>query len=141
MVENVPFCHTLSFIVIRQVGYGADALSTLFVMFGLSSVLVGLAFYTLGYFELGNIVYFFPAHVMVGCIGGIGIYIAKTGMEITTDAVFSLTSIGAHWDGLLLVAFFETMLRVLERVTKSRYALLSPIYFCSITPVFYGGLW
>ena len=48
----------------------------------------------------------------------------------------------SHWD----VAFFECLLRVLERVTKDRnnkprHALLSPIYFCLITPVFYAGLW
>lgn len=127
-------------------GYGADALSTLLVMFGLSSIFVGVAFYTLGYMELGNVVYFFPAHVMVGCIGGIGVFIAKTGIEVTTDASFSFLSILAHGDGLLMVAFFECLLRVLEQVTKDkngkpRYALLSPIYFCLITPVFYVGLW
>ena len=46
----------------------------------------------------------------------------------------------SHWD----VAFFECLLRVLERVTKDRnnkprHALLSPIYFCLITPVFYAS--
>lgn len=72
MVENVPFFHSLAFNVISVQGYGLEALSTLFFLFGLSSVLVGLSFYTLGKLELGRVVYFFPNHVLVGCIGGIG---------------------------------------------------------------------
>eukprot|EP00956_Cyclotella_meneghiniana_P016751 scaffold26695_cov71-Cyclotella_meneghiniana.AAC.12 len=41
MVENVPFCLELARIVIREQGYGMDALSTLFFLFGISSVIVG----------------------------------------------------------------------------------------------------
>ena len=72
MVENVPFCHSLAYIVIKQQGYGIEALSTLFFLFGLASVIVGAVFYVLGKFKLGRVVYFFPSHVLVGCIGGIG---------------------------------------------------------------------
>mmetsp|Transcript_46363 Transcript_46363/g.140419 ORF Transcript_46363/g.140419 Transcript_46363/m.140419 type:complete len:659 (-) Transcript_46363:267-2243(-) len=44
------------------------------------------------------------------------------------------------------VLAFEVLLRVLEVVTrdadgKPRYSLLSPIYFCMITPIFYAALW
>jgi SulP family sulfate permease len=39
MVENVPFCHELSKIVISYQGYDLDAISTLIVMFGLASIL------------------------------------------------------------------------------------------------------
>lgn len=69
MVENVPFCQALTYIVVEVQGYGKEALSTLFFLFGLASVIVGLVFYFLGRLELGRILYFFPAHVLVGCIG------------------------------------------------------------------------
>lgn len=146
MVENVPFCHALCHIVIARQGYGADALSTLFVMFGLSSIVVGAVFYTLGRLELGRVVYYFPTHVLVGCIGGIGIFIAKTGIEVTIDAVFALRSISDNLNLLVPVLCFELLLRVLERATldidgNPRFSLLSPIYFCLITPVFYAILW
>ena len=72
MVENVPFYHALATVVIAEQGYGADALGTLFVLFGLSSVVVGAIFYTLGRLKLGRIVYFIPGHILRGCIGGIG---------------------------------------------------------------------
>lgn len=77
MVENVPFCLELANIVINQPGYGIDSLSTLFFLFGFSSLLVGLVFYLLGHFKLGRVVYFFPSHVLVGCIGGIGLFIGE----------------------------------------------------------------
>ena len=145
MVENVPFCQSLTNIVIRHQGYGKEALSTLFFLFGLASLVVGAVFFTLGRLEMGKILYFFPAHVLVGCIGGIGVFIAKTGLEVTANASFGVVFIERMH--LLLVVFgFEVGLRVLNHVSKdssgkSRYPLLSPIYFCLITPVFYLGIW
>ena len=82
MVENVPFCLELAKIVINEQGYGIDSLSTLFFLFGFSSLLVGLVFYLLGHFKLGRVVYFFPSHVLVGCIGGIGLFIGEMSKSI-----------------------------------------------------------
>ena len=61
MVENVPFCLELARIVIDEVGSGNDigtasASSTLFFLFALSSVIVGIEFYLLGVMEWGRIV-------------------------------------------------------------------------------------
>jgi SulP family sulfate permease len=72
MVENIPFWHALAYIVTAEQGYGVEALSTLFFLFGFSSVVVGILFYALGKLQLGRVVYYFPAHVLIGCIGGIG---------------------------------------------------------------------
>lgn len=74
MVENIPFWHALAYIVIEEQGYGVEALSTLFFLFGFSSVAVGILFYALGKLQLGRVVYYFPAHVLIGCIGGIGTF-------------------------------------------------------------------
>ena len=147
MVENVPFTNALTRIVVEIQGYGKEALSTLFFLFGLASVMVGCVFYILGRMELGRILYFFPAHVLVGCIGGIGIFIAKTGLEVTANSSFSLdvngwTTFSQKFHLLALVFGFEAGLRLLTRWTKdgagkSKFPLLSPIYFCMITPVFY----
>lgn len=146
MCTQVPFCHALSSIVIRHQGYGMDSLSTLFVMFGMASLVVGVVFYLLGKFQLGRVVYYFPTHVLVGAIGGIGIFIAKTGIEVTMDEAFGVKALIKHMNVLRAVVFFEIVLRILQKVTrdadgKAKYPLLSPIYFCMITPVFYLGLW
>lgn len=147
MVENVPFCHELAVICIIHQGYTLEALTTLFVLFGFASIIVGIAFYLLGKFELGRIVYFFPMHVLVGCIGGIGVYISKTGLEVTMDAsISSYENIIDKWHLLRVTFLLEIILRILERVTldaqgRPKFALLSPIYFCMITPIFYVALW
>ena len=146
MVENVPFCHALSRIVIHHQGYGVDALSTILVLFGLSSIMVGIVFYILGKLKLGRIIYYFPNHVLVGCIGGIGIFIAKTGCEVTTNAVISWQSIIGNVHQLIPLLFFEMLLRLLQRILVDRdgkaiFPLLAPIYFCMITPMFYLILW
>lgn len=151
MVENVPFCHALAFAVIAEQGYGVEAMSTLFFLSGFSSVIVGLTFYALGKFELGRVVYFFPSHVLVGCIGGIGVFIITTAMEVTLNSPFSFSAEGFLMlqDKINLfgvVLGFEVALRSLNYVThdkdgKAMVPLLAPIIFCLITPTFYLGLY
>jgi SulP family sulfate permease len=87
-------------------------------------------------------------HCLYYRVGGIGIFIAKTGLEVTANTSFSLTIQG--WSTfleklhLLAVVFvFEAGLRIISHLTrdesgKSRYPLLSPIYFCAIPPFFYA---
>ena len=151
MVENVPFLHALCHVAIQRQGYGMEALSTVFFLFGLSSVVVGWTFYLLGKYELGKIVYFFPNHVLVGCIGGIGVFILITAVEVTNNATFEFSEKG--WASLLedfhllaIVLGFECTLRFLiwwtqDSQGRPKYPLLSPIYYCMITPLFYLGLW
>jgi sulfate permease, SulP family len=144
MVENVPFNHALVYHVIRRQGYGLEALSTVFFLFGLSSILVGVVFWILGHFNLGSVVYYIPNHVLVGCIAGIGIFLIKTGLEVTTNAVFWEAWKYRNLVGIVLA--LEIILRIIDFLLrdkngKPKYALLSPIYFCLITPILYLGLW
>jgi SulP family sulfate permease len=144
MVENVPFCHALSQLVIRHQGYGTEALSTLFFLFGLSSVIAGTVFMVLGQLKLGRIVYYFPNHVLVGCIAGIGVFLAKTGIEVTIDAV--IVEVWEDMHLVVVVVLFEAVLRIMDLLLRNKegkplYSLLSPIYFCLMTPIFYLGLW
>lgn len=143
MVENVPFCLELARIVMSEQTDESDITSTLFFLFGFSSILVGLVFYLLGKVEMGRVVYFFPTHVLIGCIGGIGVFITITAIEVSTNTTFSFSVQGLNdcivgpFNLLLPVFAFEIALRLLVYATKGRYALLSPVFFCFITPVFY----
>ena len=115
------------------------------VMFGLASIVVGVVFWVLGRFKLGRLVYYFPTHVLIGCVGGIGVYIAKTGIEVTIAETFSFTSLIENLHLLWVILLFEVILRLLEQVTRDKngramYPLLPPIFFCMITPIFYLGL-
>jgi len=149
--ENVPFYHALARIVLAEQGFGAPALATLFFLFGLSSLMVGAVFYCLGRFNLGRVTYYFPAHVLVGCIGGIGVYIALTSIEVTNNKDFTLSMEGLreffgdfHLYGVVI--FFELLLRLLLWLTQDatghpKFRLLAPLFFCSIVPIFYIGIY
>eukprot|EP00977_Amphora_coffeiformis_P011092 scaffold2655_cov179-Amphora_coffeaeformis.AAC.25 len=148
MVENVPFCQTLATIVMKHQGYGIHALSTLLFIFGVSSIVVGSVFWLLGRYRLGRVIYFFPTHVLMGCIGGVGLFLARTAIEVSVDRKFDWVALLGEGLPLVGVVFgFEITLRILQFLStdlatgESRYPLLSPVYFCLITPVFYGILW
>ena len=59
--------------------YPREVIATTLAAFALSSVLTGLSFFLLGALKLGVVVGFFPRHILVGCIGGIGIFLIQTG--------------------------------------------------------------
>ena len=40
---------------------------------------LGITFFLLGAFKLGGLVGFFPRHILVGCIGGVGVFLIITG--------------------------------------------------------------
>lgn len=146
MVENIGFTKELAAVAISHQGYGVDALATLMVMFGIASVLVGVVFFLLGKFKLGKIVYFFPTHVLIGLIGGIGVLLCKTGIEVTIAEAISFSALAHSWKLWIVIVGLELFLRFLEWITgdskgKPRFALLSPVFFCMITPLFYLAVW
>lgn len=51
--------------------------------FALSSVLTGLAFFALGVMKLGRLSEFFPRHILVGTIGGVGAFLFVTGLQVS----------------------------------------------------------
>jgi SulP family sulfate permease len=56
--------------------------------------LSGISFFLLGFFRLGSLLGFFPRHILVGCIGGIGVFLIITGLNVSTrirDDDFSLS--------------------------------------------------
>lgn len=55
---------------------------TVMVSFAFSAVLTGIVFMLLGRFKLGALIGFFPRHILVGCIGGVGVFLIETGLEV-----------------------------------------------------------
>jgi SulP family sulfate permease len=145
MVENIPFMHIMCKIILSENNNVLDEtiFSTIFVTYGLTSIAVGLFFYLLGKFKIGNSVYFFPRHVIIGCIGGIGIFIIQTSIEVSTNKtwvwsfdtilnVFLNEKIGFK---ILATCGFETVLRIILSIFHA--PLFPPFYFISIPPLFY----
>jgi SulP family sulfate permease len=142
MVENIPFMHVICRAAMEAQGMGRATFATVFVTFAFSSIVVGVFFLVLGKLKLGSVVHFFPKHVIVGCIGGIGIFIFQTGLEVSTNQQW-------QWDVTVMSSFFtakviplwlvsagfEVVLRVISSMVN--LSLLPPFYFVSIPVIFY----
>lgn len=115
------------------------------VAFALSSIMTGLAFFLLGALKLGSLIGFFPRHILVGTIGGVGWFLVATGIEVSgrldenlayTIPMFKKIFLDSHvfslWFSALAVAI---LLRLIQyRITSP---LVVPIFFMVLPLVFY----
>ncbi|KAJ9568972.1 uncharacterized protein HLK63_I06039 [Nakaseomyces glabratus] len=85
MIEITPFYHTMALAISQALpGRDDEIITTTIFCYVISSVITGLTFYLLGKLRLGKIVGFFPRHILIGCIGGVGYFLIITGLEVTT---------------------------------------------------------
>jgi SulP family sulfate permease len=145
MIEVVPFFHQMAFTVLHRVGTDnpRSVLATCVLSFSVSSVLTGLVFFLLGTCRLGSLIGFFPRHILIGCIGGVGFFLLKTGVEVsarlstfeynlpTLERLFSLDTLFL-WTIPLLLA---VGLLVLKRFVHSN--ILVGAYFIGVAVIFY----
>lgn len=84
MIEVVPFYHILVQVITQSVGveHPETIIATTIASFALSSVFTGITFFFLGTLRLGIIVSYFPRHILVGCIGGVGVFLIETGLAV-----------------------------------------------------------
>ncbi|KAG8742408.1 hypothetical protein FRC10_001542 [Ceratobasidium sp. 414] len=149
MIEVVPFFHMLTTGIIAHVGEDKPdvVVATTMVAFCLSSILTGFTFLLLGVFRLGVIIGFFPRHILVGCIGGVGVFLIETGFEVSAGindeegfqynlATFRKYFMDAHNLSLWVPAL---ALAILLRVITHRvhHQLVFPAYFIAIGIAFY----
>ena len=149
MIEVVPFFHILVKIIINELGdeNPKAVIATTMVAFALSSILTGLAFLLLGALRLGVLIGFFPRHILVGCIGGVGIFLIETGLEVCSRLQsedgfqYNLETLRYFFQSGRLVALWlpPLLLAVLLRVITHRFhhPLIFPGYFLMIPVIFY----
>ncbi|KAF8883675.1 sulfate transporter family-domain-containing protein [Mucidula mucida] len=92
MIEVVPFFHLIAMSIASDLEAPGEILATTLVSYALSSILTGLAFFLLGYLKLGAVIGFFPRHILVGCIGGVGAFLIETGLEVSLSLTSTETS-------------------------------------------------
>lgn len=146
MIEVVPFFHKMAYSIMEQMeGKPPEAIiATTIVSYCLSSILTGLIFLALGAFKLGNLVSFFPRHILIGCIGGVGFFLVVTGIEVsariegnlnydlaTLQKLFSADT----WYLWSLPLFLAISIMLLQRMVKSPFVL--PAFFVLIFATFY----
>ncbi|OLL26361.1 hypothetical protein NEOLI_002492, partial [Neolecta irregularis DAH-3] len=147
MIEVVPFFHQMAFSILSQIGEDKPAavISTTIASFAMSSIITGIAFLALGCMKLGSLTGFFPRHILVGCIGGVGWFLFITGIEVCTrlpaDFAYDLETIGyifqSHEFLLWIIPFsLALLLLILQRYWKNS-SYLVPAYFVIIPAIFH----
>lgn len=148
MIEVMPFLHIIANTITAQlVPLGADQkaiISTILIAYALSTIFTGLAFILLGGLKLGSVVAFFPRHILVGTIAGIGVFLLFTALEVTTGTPVAYTMEFLHflfearqfklWFTALSLALF---LKLIQR-RFGHPPLLTPMYYLFVPFVFYG---
>ncbi|KAK7680114.1 hypothetical protein QCA50_016839 [Cerrena zonata] len=91
MIEVTPFFHSMALSIMNDMqGASSDAIiATTIVSYAFSSIVTGLVFFILGKCKLGSLVGFFPRHILVGCIGGVGYFLIVTGIELESPVGYS----------------------------------------------------
>ncbi|KAK4999606.1 hypothetical protein LTR66_001388 [Elasticomyces elasticus] len=143
-IEVVPFFHKMTYIIMARVdpGHHAAIRATTIVSYAMSSIITGAVFGSLGAAKLGSLVSFFPGSILQGCIGGVGIFLAVTGVEVSArlDGNLEFGSVHKLFEPDTLALWIPPLalaiiLQVIKRYTK--HDLVTPAYYCSIIIVFY----
>ncbi|KAJ3125549.1 hypothetical protein HK098_000168 [Nowakowskiella sp. JEL0407] len=148
MIEVMPFLHIMCRIIEEKVGGNNQKtlMATIMVAYSLSTLMTGLVFLLLGVFKLGNVIQFFPRHILVGCIGGIGLFLIETGIEVSTGLkteftfeylkqIFSLQYLPLWGSGALLAVFLKIMQRYIS------HPLFVPSFYVIVPLFFYAVVW
>lgn len=163
MIEVTPFFHSMALSVAahmkRDAGISGDSelgggvtpdlqlaiLGTTIVTYAVSSIVTGLVFFALGKCRLGLLVGFFPRHILVGCIGGVGYFLLVTGVEVSLriqgGIAYNLTTLQQLFSDYVTVLQWTTpiaatiVLVLLQR--KISNLLLVPVYFIFIFAIFH----
>jgi SulP family sulfate permease len=146
MIEVVPFFHQMALSVMADVGEEKpDAvIATTILAYALSSIVTGLVFFSLGHFKLGSLIGYFPRHILVGCIGGVGWFLFVTGLEVSArldgNLEYTLETLKHLFEGHTALLWgipfgLAVILEVLQRIFS--HPLVVPLYFCAIPTIFY----
>lgn len=146
MIEVVPFFHKMTYMIMASMGESnPDALrATVITSYAMSSILTGVVFFILGTAKLGALVSFFPHSILTGCIGGVGIFLFVTGIEVSARLEGNLE---LTWPVLHKLFSADTLplwlpplgLAILLLTVKHYYdrPWLVPAYYIGITAIFY----
>jgi len=122
----------------------AQVLATVLVMITSITILTGLFFLFLGYFELGNLVRFLPYPVIGGFLAGSGWLLVRSSMNLLTDLPLGLSTLDALVEPAILLRWFPGLAFALVMIFSARYidqVLSMPILIIGGIPLFYLVTW
>ena len=136
----------MAFTILARVGKENPeaVIATTITSYALSSVLTGLVFFIMGRCKLGALIGFFPRHILIGCIGGVGWFLVATGLEVSArldgNLSYSLTTLKKliQPDTLplwIIPLVLAVLLFVIKHWVKS--PLTDATHFIAIIAIFY----
>ncbi|KAI9894131.1 MAG: hypothetical protein M1814_003985 [Vezdaea aestivalis] len=147
MIEVVPFFHKMAFRIVNRVGVEnpKSVIGTTITAYAISSILTGLVFFGMGKFHLGSLIGFFPRHILVGCIGGVGWFLVATGIEVSAQLLGSLeynlpTFRHLVEPDVVFMWMIPLLLSIIVLIVKRRYpqnSFLVPGFILTILAAFY----
>ncbi|CDK26778.1 unnamed protein product [Kuraishia capsulata CBS 1993] len=153
MIEVTPFFHSMALSILTDMRIGdgevpdnaAAIVSTVVFTYALSSIVTGIVFGLLGKFKLGSLVGFFPRHILVGCIGGVGYFLVVTAIEVSSrlegGLEYNLPTLRFLLEPLafmqwVIPLFMAGILVVIQHYNKN--ALIVPAYFIMMFLLFHA---
>lgn len=146
MIEVVPFFHKMAFTILARVGQDnpKSVLATTIISYSLSSVLTGAVFFLMGKCKLGSLIGFFPRHILIGCIGGVGWFLVATGLEVSArldgSLEYNMTTFQKLIQGDTIFLWTTPLALALTLLVAKhwiKYPLVDAAYFLSIIAIFY----
>jgi SulP family sulfate permease len=136
----------MAYMILAQVGTDdpESVLATTITSYAISSVLTGVIFLLLGTFKLGNLVSFFPRSILLGCIGGVGVFLFLTGLEVSSGLDASMewgvdTLKALLAPATLILWALPLVLSVTLMVIRHylSHPIVMPVFFMTIVAIFY----
>lgn len=145
-IEVVPFFHKMAFTVLNRVGRENPeaVIATTILSYSLSSILTGAVFFIMGKCHLGALIGFFPGHILIGCIGGVGWFLVATGLEVSArldgNLEYTLPTLRKLFELETIPLWtIPLVLAIILHFTKKRinHPSTDAVFFISIIAVFY----
>ncbi len=118
--------------------------ASVIMAYTISTLITGVTFLVLGKCKLGSLIGFFPQHILVGCIGGVGWFLVATGLEVSARLPGKLQLDSSTLQHLiradtLPLWFIPLVLALILFVVKYRvkHPLTDSVYFLSIIAIFW----
>lgn len=118
--------------------------ATVIMAYTISTLFTGVTFLLLGKCKLGSLIGFFPQHILVGCIGGVGWFLVSTGLEVSARLPGKLRLDASTLQHLIqadTIALWSIpmALALLLFIVKQRvkHPLTDSVYFLSIIAIFW----
>jgi sulfate permease, SulP family len=146
MIEVVPFFHKMAYLILNHVGDEdpRSVMATVITSYAASSILTGIIFLLLGALRLGDLVSFFPRSILLGCIGGVGVFLFLTGIEVSagldSNMEWSLETLERLFYPATLLLWAIPLLLSVLLITVRRFLthpVVMPAFFIAIIAIFY----